>query len=246
VLARDAVVPKARFGLLWAVATVAVVVAGRPWVAVWFAAFAGVAALQVSRALRSRDSRPMIAIAGAASAALPLAAAVSLDAMSALLAAAVVVSLVVRAVRPSSSPVRDVAATVVLAAAIGLAGASPVLLRALGMTPPLFLLALLAAYDVGSYLVGTESSLVWEGPVAGVASMLPVTLIAVVVASPPFNGAGPWLLALLAACLAPAGQFAGALLTGQGPARVPALRRLDSMLLAGPVWALLALLLAHP
>jgi hypothetical protein len=60
---------------------------------------------------------------------------------------------------------------------------------------------------------------------------------------PPFSGASPWLLGLLAAALAPFGPLVGTLLLGEREARAPALRRLDSLLVLGPVWAAAALVL---
>ncbi|MBV8305171.1 MAG: hypothetical protein JOZ04_13240, partial [Acidimicrobiia bacterium] len=60
---------------------------------------------------------------------------------------------------------------------------------------------------------------------------------------PALGGAGPFLLGLLAAVLAPLGPLAGSVLLGDRSAKAPALRRLDSLLLLAPVWAWLAAVL---
>jgi hypothetical protein len=129
-----------------------------------------------------------------------------------------------------------VALTLAIAIPIGLAAASPVLLRHLGLHAPLLLLAFACVYDAGAYLVGTGASSPWEGPAAGVAALIPLTLLAAVFAVP-LPGAAPLVLGVVAAALAPAGPVAGSALLGEGTADAPGLRRLDSLLLMGPVWA---------
>jgi len=101
----------------------------------------------------------------------------------------------------------------------------------------LYLLACAALYDAGAYLVGTGASSAWEGPAAGVAALVPLTLLAALAFVPPFEGASPLLLGALAAVLAPFGPVAGSALLGDRTAYAPALRRLDSLLVLGPIWA---------
>jgi CDP-diglyceride synthetase len=119
---------------------------------------------------------------------------------------------------------------------IGIATASPVLLRSLGLAAPLALFAFAAFHDMGAYLVGTGAASPWEGPIAGVASIVCVTLF-VAVLVPSFSGGSPFLLGLIAGVLAPLGPLAASVILGDRDARAPALRRLDSLLLLGPVWA---------
>jgi hypothetical protein len=104
----------------------------------------------------------------------------------------------------------------------------------------------MCAHDMGNYLVGTGANAAWEGEAAGVAAMGPVTLLAATIAVPPFTEFGPWVLGGLAVLVTPAGPYAGtALLGGRAGARqrLPALRRLDALLLLGPVWVVAAALL---
>jgi hypothetical protein len=98
------------------------------------------------------------------------------------------------------------------------------------------LIAFAAFHDVGAYLVGTGAVNDWEGPVAGIAAIVCVTLF-VAVLVPSFGGGGPFLLGLVAAALAPLGPLAASVILGDRTASAPALRRLDSLLLLGPVWA---------
>jgi CDP-diglyceride synthetase len=95
---------------------------------------------------------------------------------------------------------------------------------------------------VGAYLVGTGATNDWEGPVAGVASIVCVTLF-VAVLVPSFGGGGPFLLGVVAAILAPLGPLAASIVLGDRDAKAPALRRIDSLLLLAPVWAWLAAVL---
>jgi hypothetical protein len=102
------------------------------------------------------------------------------------------------------------------------------------MTEAFVLLALVFAYDAASFVVGTGSH-PWEGPVAGAVATLPVTLVVAAVLVNPFDGSSPLWLGLAVMLGAPAGQFGADVLAGNVEA--PALRRLDSLLVAGPVWA---------
>jgi hypothetical protein len=57
---------------------------------------------------------------------------------------------------------------------------------------------------------------------------------------PPFEIGNSLGFALLAAVLAPAGQLLASLVLPAAGAPAPAVRRLDSLLLLAPAWALLA------
>jgi hypothetical protein len=55
-----------------------------------------------------------------------------------------------------------------------------------------------------------------------------------------FRGATTWELGGLAAILAPLGPAAATFLLGDRKGPAPALRRLDSLVVLGPVWAVVA------
>jgi hypothetical protein len=123
------------------------------------------------------------------------------------------------------------------------AAASVVVALGQGLAEALTLLAAVCLYDMASFLTGT-------GPLGGlvgvVAGWLTVGVLAVLVAAvvvPPYSGRNPWVLLGLVAALAPAGVL---LCSRIGKTRLlPAVRRLDSLVLAGPAWVVAVGLLLH-
>jgi len=236
--------PHGRLGLLWAAATVGFTVAGPGWLAGWLALAAMVAATQTAGVWRRRGERPLAVLAAGIAVALPVAASfgsVNAAAINGVIVVGLLLAFVARLVRASPSPLRDMALTLTIAVPIGLAVASVVLLRHAGVLPALLLLAFAAVYDASAYLIGTGANSAWEGPVAGVAALVPLTILAAVVFIPPFSGVEPLVLGLLAAALAPIGPVAGSALLGDASANAPGLRRLDSLLVMGPIWMWVAL-----
>jgi CDP-diglyceride synthetase len=234
--------PHGRLGLAWAVVTFAVTVAGPAWLAGWLAVAAFIAGAQVCRVWRKKGERPIALVAAALAAGLPVAASFEARYMTGVVAAGALAAFVTRLRSSTRAPSRDIALTTTIGVAAGLAAAAPVLVRHTGIAATLLLLALVCLYDAGAYLVGTGASSAWEGPAAGVAALIPLTIFAEVVLVPPFAGAQPLFLGLLAAVLAPAGPVAASALLGDRSGHAPALRRLDSLLLLGPLWAWCALI----
>lgn len=230
--------PHVRLGIAWAAATAAVAAAGTGPLAVWFAAVAGAGAAQAVRGWRARPRRPYAPVAVAGAAVLPLSGALGGWAMAAAVVAIAVAAIVVRiASSTTTAPSRDALLTLLVAVPIGLAAASPVVVRRLGLLEPLLLLGMVWAYDAGSYLVGSGASAAWEGAAAGAVSLVPVT-VAAAVALVPRVAAAPFVLGGVTAVLAPLGPPAATVLIGDE--RASAVRRIDSLLFAGPVWAALA------
>jgi len=229
--------PHGRLGVAWAAVTVGAAWGGQVWLAVWLAANAAVAAATVARVGRARSDGPSPAIAAMAAAGLVLAAASGMTAMTAVMAATFVAVLVAQLVAPTDDPTRDAALTLAAALPVALAASALVLLRGLGLSPVLVLLSYAAAYDAGAYLVGTGAMSTWEGPVAGLVTAVPITMIVAVALVPPFRGASPFLLGGLAAVTAPLGPLAASAILGDPAAHAPALRRLDSLLVLAPLWA---------
>jgi sulfur-carrier protein len=235
--------PHGRLGLAWAMLTVGLTVAGPAWLGGWFAVAAFLAGAQTCVVWRKRGERPLTFVAAAVAAGLPVAASFNSEAMTAVVVVGVLVAFVARLRRPTRAPSRDIALTVAIAVPVGLAAAAPVLVRQHGIAPTLLLLAFACMYDAGAYLVGTGAASAWEGPAAGVVALIPLTIFAAVVLVPPFSGTEPFLLGLIAAVLTPCGPVAGSALLGDRTAHAPALRRLDSLLLMGPLWVWVALTL---
>jgi molybdopterin synthase sulfur carrier subunit len=234
--------PHGRLGLAWAAVTVGITVAGTSWLAVWMAVAAFMAGAQTCVVWRKRGERPVTLAAAAIACALPVAASFDLSSMVGVVVGGVLVTFVARLRAPTRAPSRDIALTVAIGVPIGLAAASPVLVRHTGIAAALLLFALICFYDASAYLVGTGAASAWEGPAAGVTALVPLTIFAQVALLPPFSGTEPLLLGILAAVTAPIGPVAASALLGDRGAHAPALRRLDSLLLLGPLWAWVAVI----
>lgn len=260
--------PRARRGVLWFVATTVTAVASPLALAVLLALAAGFAADQVVRlraipfdpgaprraeprapivervrALVSDPRRLPVALAAAA---LPLAAAAGVDTLAAALAGAVLVVLGARVLLPGDGPdgaLGDMAVGCTAAIALGLAAAGPVLLDQVGRPAGVVFVLLVAAYDLGDFIVGTGAATAWEGPVAGVVTVLVVAFAASVIALPPLSTATTLGAGALAAVLAPLGPPAASLLVGDGRRSAVFVRRIDSLLVLGPVAAWVGLVL---
>ena len=235
--------PHGRLGFVWALGTIAVVLLGVVPIAAWMAVHAGLGAMQAARTHKRSakgDAAPHPVAAAAAAAIIPVGCTAGLPGAVAALVVAVGGAVLIPTFMPAGRT--DVVRTATIAVLLGGAGGSLVLARGLGAMPGLFLLFLAAAHDAGAYLIGTGASNRWEGPAAGVLAMIPVTLGAAAFTVPPFTEAGPFVLGALAAVLTPLGPgVASTLLLGRGKGiRVPAVRRLDSLVLLGPVWAVAA------
>jgi hypothetical protein len=229
--------PRIRLGVAWfagAMASMLLPVTA----AVAFAVAAGFAGRQIARAWG--------AVSWHADVAAGLAAIPVLAALAGLPAAigATVLALVVAvgcALAPDGArlPGGDgrVAAVGILALAVvpAVAGASVVLVRSQSVVAAVVLIVVASAYEVGDYIVGSGASNPLEGPLAGITTTSLVALPLALILVEPYDAAGVSLLAFAAAAC-PFGQIiASAVLPGAG-AYAPALRRIDTLLLLGPVW----------
>jgi hypothetical protein len=122
---------------------------------------------------------------------------------------------------------------------------SIVLARGQGTNEAVALAGAICAYDVGSFLMGNSRTAL-GGPVGVLFGWLSVAVVAVFVAAildPPFSGVRPWILFGTVALLAPVGVIlADRIVNGL---RLPALRRLDAMILACPAWVLMMAFVLH-
>ncbi len=250
-----------RWGLVWFAASLGAAVVARGLLALVMALAAGLAADQILR-LRYDDeaaavgarprgllSDPRRLPAPLAAAALPLAAAAGTDTLAAALPAVVLVVLVQRLCTASVQPgharaLSDAALGAAVAVVVGLAAAAPVLAHRFGAQVAVVVLLLVCAYDVGDFLVGSGSATVWEGPAAGVAAVAVATFAISVVPLEPLDASAAYALGAITCVLAPLGPPAASLLTGNGRRPARFLRRLDSLLVIGPIvpYALAAIL----
>ena len=102
----------------------------------------------------------------------------------------------------------------------------------------LVLALLLCVYDAGCYVNGNgRGAGGLAGVVAGLLSVAVVAFLVAAVLDPPFTGFRPWLVVGTAGLFAPLGVWLASRVPGCD--RLPALRRLDSMILAAPAWVIL-------
>ena len=200
---------------------------------------AGAAALAADQlVLLVLATPPMRRPAALGAASLPLAAAAGSDTLTAAAAATVIVIFGWRVFVPDpDGAVGEVALTVTYALAMGLAAASPVLAGGLGVGPAVVVLLLVAAHDAGDFIIGTGSDHPWEGPAAGVVTVLVITFAISVVAPSPLTARDCWTVGAVAAASAPLGPPLASVLLGSGGRRAGFVRRLDSLLAAGPLCA---------
>lgn len=252
--------PRVRLGVVWFVVSVGAALVGAVWLALVLAGAAAAAAVEVVRTRGGgrpvRHRRPtvgewvggfladrLVLPAALGAAALPLAALDGPSTLAAALPAVVVVVWFHRVLTPSDrGAIGDLASVLGAAFTFGLAAAGPVLLSGLGLAAPIVLLLLVCAYDAGDYLVGSENSNRWEGPVAGMAAVAVVAFAAAVVEVPPVSIEVAVAFGVLVAVAAPLGPPVAAVLAGSSRHRSRCVRRIDSLVVVGPLAYSVALL----
>jgi len=127
-------------------------------------------------------------------------------------------------------------AILLIATIPAIAGASVVLVRSESRSAALVLLLLVSAYEMGDFIVGSGASNPVEGPLAGMTTAMLLALPLAVLLVAPFDAAGAPLLGLSAAAC-PLGQVLASAMLPDAGATTPALRRIDTLLVLGPLWA---------
>jgi hypothetical protein len=140
------------------------------------------------------------------------------------------------------SPTGNIAAAGILVAGtvpLAVAGIAMVAMRAEIVASLILLFVLACVYEVGDFLVGSGSSNKFEGPIAGGAAVAVTAFPFALLLIEPFDVLGLGMLGV-AAAVCPFGQWlASAILPWPG-AHAPALRRMDTLLLLAPLWAVAA------
>jgi hypothetical protein len=203
------------------------------------------------RRSQPRRSRPVVVRARVAVVAALIWAALLLGALSVATAAVAVVMVPVALVAALSARRADrrrrVPAWQRYAAVAGPLEAAICLIVARGQGASLGLALAVAvmAFDAGAFVMGNGRG-VLGGPLGvagGVASLAVVAVFVAAIMNPPFSGYRPWIVFGLMGVLAPAGvKLCDLTVAG---ARLPALRRLDSLVLAAPVWVICLAVLAN-
>lgn len=234
-------------GLLWA-GGLALAIAAGPGAAAVLAIPVGLvaavsAARVASRAQRTKRSDPRaLAVAAVVSIGVPAAALDGLAVATVALALAAVTAIGGALFLVS----RRRAALVVAVLGPACASASLVVASGQGRNVGLGLVLVVAVclYDLASWVNGNGRGAGGPGGItAGVVSMGVLALFVAAVLAPPFEGYRPWLVFGLLGLLAPAGVVLADRITGGIP--LPALRRIDSLILAGPAWVVLAATVLH-
>jgi len=115
---------------------------------------------------------------------------------------------------------------------------------ALGLIVLLFYVVLYRGHRrtaCGDFIVGSGSANAFEGPLAGLVALGAVAFLLFLIQPAPFDSFTILLFSALAAVCCPLGQILASGLLPRGNAWAPALRRLDSYLLAAPIWLILVL-----
>ena len=238
--------PHVRFGVAWALITLATIFGGSVWLALWMAPAAALAAGSAMNTWRARGSSraPMAAGLAAAIVLAAIAGPIATGGTAVVALLVIVIEAVVHQGRAGAEP--GLLRRVLIVALPAAAGAGFVLTRHQGFDEALLLGGMMVVYDSAAYLIGTGANHRWEGPAAGIVSVGILSVLVAAVLAPPFTGSSPWVLAGLAAILLPLGPIVCRQLVGRArsPARVPTLRRLDSLVLLAPAWPVaIALLL---
>lgn len=227
-----------RLGVAWFVVVLPCLVIGPLLLAVPYGVAAGLGAAQAARAWQRVGARVDLRVAAVAAATLPLGAALADWGLGAavLVATAGSVALVAGGGR---AVVATGGLTVRCWLPVGLAAAAPVALARSDTGAALALVLLVSAYDAGDYLFAADARRGWIGVLGGAAAVGVLGFSLFVVALPPFGGAPVLGFAAAVAVLAPLGQVVASWVLPDGRAVASGLRRLDSLILAGPAWLLL-------
>jgi hypothetical protein len=230
--------PKVSLGILWFLVAASALALGPLATALVYGVAAAIAAAQTARCWRKRRARPNDTIAAGLAGLMGAGALLGAGGAGIGLLAGVIMAVVVAAgdARSPNPTVVDAGWTIQCALPPGLVAMSMVLLARLDQGSAIALLLLVSGYETGDFLVGAGARNPYEGPAAGASAIVVITFIVSTLPIAALDFGQAWLFGGLVVLLAPLGQlFASALLpSAKSPAS--SLRRLDSLLLAAPVW----------
>jgi len=232
--------PKVRVGILWfLVAAVALAIGPLP-TALAYGAVAAVAARQAARAWRRQRMRPNEVVAAVMAGAMTVGACLGAGGSGVAIVGGVIAALVAATgdVKSPHHVLADAGWTIQCALFPGLAAMSVVLLARLDQGSAIALLLLVSAYEAGDYIVGSGASNPYEGPAAGLTAIVVITFIVSTLPISTLSFGEAWLFGGMVGILAPLGQLFASALLPDAASPASALRRLDSLLLAGPAFCL--------
>ena len=230
--------PKVRLGIAWAVLIAVSAVGQETGIASLYAVVAAVAGWQAARAWKAWGANPEEYTAAAIAGGMGIASAFGFGWVGVVALGAIPLALLAGF---SSDGARgryldSVGLTLQCGLFLGAAAAAPALVYRISLAGFIALILLVCVYEMGDFLVGSGSSNHVEGPLAGIAGIAVFTFAMAVVHLAPFKGYEIVAFGAAAAVLCPLGQLVGSAILPRADANAPALRRLDSLLLLGPVW----------
>lgn len=238
--------PRVRVGVLWFFLALAAVTSGRWWTGALMALLAGLAAAQTVRAwalafagrepVEPGEVRSLSGAAAFGAAAVPLAAAWGTGAAGVVLAVVGIASGV--GLVPRDRRGRPTLASVLPMATIApaVAASSIVLAVRVDVWAGVALVVAVSLFDAGNFLLGAGASTRWEGPVAGIIGALAVVFTMSTLAVGGISTTEWWIAGSVMSITCVLGLPLVSLLLPSPEAWVPALRRLDSYLVAGPAF----------
>jgi hypothetical protein len=230
--------PKVRLGIHWFLVAAAALAVGPLATALVYGAVAAVAAAQTGRTWRARRQRPNEAIAAGLAGLMAAGACFGAGGAGIGILAGVGMAIAVARSegRSPHSVLADAGWTIQCGLPPGLAAMSVVLLARLDQGSAIALLLLVSAYETGHFLIGSGARNPYEGPAAGGSAIVVVTFIISTLPISALDFGQAWLFGGLVLLLAPLGQLAASALLPSAKAPATGLRRIDSLLLAAPVW----------
>jgi hypothetical protein len=236
--------PKVTLGLVWLAAALAAAAWSQPLLAVLMALASAAAADEVAR-IHLGARRWTVALAGAV---LPVAALLGSTGLVAGAAAVCALPAAGRLLHRGgpAGTVEGLAVGLVGPLVLGLAAASPVLLARLGPAAAVTMVVLVSAYEAGDFTFGAGASVPWEGPAAGIVAVAVFGFGAWVLDVAPLDQVGVVWLAATVGVLAPLGPPVGSVLLGAATRPGRYVRRLDTLLVAGPLAAWAVAQVVHP
>jgi hypothetical protein len=231
--------PRVRLGIAWFVVAFAALVGGPLSTAVVYGLTAAIAAAQAARSWRRLGFRINEIVAAAGAGAIALGAVLGSGGMGAgLIGAAIAAYAAAASDRKSSNrAIANAGMTLRCALFPGVAAGSMVLLLRLDVGASIALLLLVSAYEIGDFLYGSGASNAIEGPLAGIAAMGVMTFIVSGFPVTSLDVREALVVCGITMLAAPLGQLLASAILPRAGAPASGLRRLDSLLLAAPIWA---------
>jgi hypothetical protein len=235
--------PRIRLGFLWFLTLGAAIAAETgtdlPVLALVYGTAAGFGGWQAAREWRKRtDGGPVQWASAAIGAGIGLAAGLSAGAVGLAVLGSIGLAMAAGLTdeRSRKAYPANVGLTLQCGVFVGIAAAAPALTWRVEPGAAIALILLVSAYEVGDYVVGSGSLNAFEGPVAGIAAVIAVMMPMYAVQLPPINPDTALTYALIIAIGCPIGQLVGSAVLPWSDAAAPAVRRLDSLMVAGPAW----------